>query len=64
MATRAGINRDVLAYGIILGLRMPGDRLYEPRLTRQFDVSRTPVPRALVELATAGLVEMRPYRST
>ena len=63
MATRAGKIRDVLEHEIISGLRMPGDRLDEPQLTRQFDVSRTPVREALVELATAGLVEMRPYRS-
>ena len=63
MVTRAGNIRDILEHEIISGARMPGDRLDEPRLTRQFDVSRTPVREALVELAGAGLVEMRPHRS-
>lgn len=63
MVTRANNIRDVLESEIISGLRQPGDRLDEPQLTRQFDASRTPVREALVELATAGLVEMQPHRS-
>lgn len=63
MVTRANNIRDALEHEIISGQRMPGDRLAEPQLTRQFEVSRTPVREALVELATAGLVEMQPHRS-
>ena len=63
MVTRAANIRDILEHEIISGTRMPGDRLDEPRLTRQFDASRTPVREALVELASAGLVEMHPHRS-
>ena len=63
MATRAGSIRNVLEREIVSGERMPGDRLDEPQLTRRFGVSRTPVREALVELATVGLVEMRPHRS-
>lgn len=63
MATRAGSIRNLLEREIVSGERMPGDRLDEPQLTRRFGVSRTPVREALVELATVGLVEMRPHRS-
>ncbi len=63
MTTRANTIRDLLEHEIISGERMPGDRLDEPQLTRRFDVSRTPVREALVELAAEGLVEMQPHRS-
>ncbi len=63
MATRANTIRELLEHEIISGERMPGDRLDEPQLTRRFDVSRTPVREALVELAAEGLVEMQPHRS-
>ena len=63
METRANSIRDALEQEIISGLQIPGERLDEPQLTRQFNVSRTPVREALVELATSGLVEMRPHRS-
>ena len=61
--TRANTIRDVLEREIISGIRLPGERLDEPQLTQRFDASRTPVREALVELATAGLVEMQPHRS-
>ena len=63
MVTRANNIRDVLESEIISGERQPGDRLDEPQLTARFNASRTPVREALVELATAGLVEMQPHRS-
>ena len=63
MVTRANNIRDVLESEIISGERQPGDRLDEPQLTARFNASRTPVREALVELATAGLVEMEPHRS-
>jgi DNA-binding GntR family transcriptional regulator len=63
MVTRANNIRDVLENEIISGVRQPGDRLDEPQLTRRFGASRTPVREALVELASAGLVEMQPHRS-
>ena len=63
MVTRANTIRDVLESEIISGIRLPGERLDEPQLTQRFDASRTPVREALVELATAGLVEMQPHRS-
>ena len=63
MVTRANNIRETLEHEIISGERQPGDRLDEPQLTKRFDASRTPVREALVELATAGLVEMQPHRS-
>ena len=63
MVTRANYIREILEHEIISGERLPGERLDEPQLTRQFNASRTPVREALVELATAGLIEMQPHRS-
>jgi len=63
MVTRASHIREILEHEIISGVRMPGERLDEPQLTKQFNASRTPVREALVELATAGLIEMQPHRS-
>jgi DNA-binding GntR family transcriptional regulator len=63
MATRANHIREILEHQIISGERLPGERLDEPQLTKQFNASRTPVREALVELATAGLIEMQPHRS-
>jgi len=45
---------------IFAGELVPGSRLDETRLAGRFGVSRTPVREALLKLASAGLVEMRP----
>ena len=45
---------------IFSGALLPGARLDESGLARRFGVSRTPVREALVQLAAAGLIEMRP----
>ena len=63
MITKANQIREILEHEIISGKRLPGERLDEPQLTKQFKASRTPVREALVELATAGLIEMQPHRS-
>ncbi|MBU1395206.1 MAG: GntR family transcriptional regulator [Gammaproteobacteria bacterium] len=47
---------------IVTGQYRPGMRLDEQILATEFGVSRTPVREALIQLATAGLVEMRPRR--
>ncbi|SDJ26710.1 GntR family transcriptional regulator [Lutimaribacter saemankumensis] len=48
---------------IVRGTYRPGDRLDEQSLADQFSVSRTPVREAIVKLASAGLVQLRPRRS-
>jgi DNA-binding GntR family transcriptional regulator len=45
---------------IFSGALAPGERLDEMGLARRFNVSRTPVREALMQLASSGLVEMRP----
>ena len=45
---------------IFSGALVPGERLDEMGLARRFGVSRTPVREALMQLASSGLVEMRP----
>ncbi len=53
-----------LADEIALGLHPPGSRLDEVGLAEHFEVSRTPVREALKQLATTGLVVMRPNRGS
>lgn len=45
---------------ILSGLLLPGERLDESGLAKRFGVSRTPVREALLQLASSGLIEMRP----
>lgn len=52
--------RHSLENEIFSGALMPGERLDETGLAKRFRVSRTPVREALVQLASSGLVEMRP----
>ncbi|WP_261403486.1 GntR family transcriptional regulator [Chenggangzhangella methanolivorans] len=51
-----------LSDAIMSGEFEPGDRLDEHSLADRFGVSRTPVREALRQLATSGLVEVRPRR--
>ena len=52
--------RQHLEREIFSGVLLPGERLDESSLARRFGVSRTPVREALLQLAAAGLIEMRP----
>lgn len=54
---------DDLAEAIMSGEFAPGSRLDEQHLAQRYAVSRTPVREALRQLATTGLIEMRPRRS-
>ena len=45
---------------IIAGDVQPGERLNEAELCRVYEVSRTPVREAFLQLAAVGLVELRP----
>jgi DNA-binding GntR family transcriptional regulator len=47
---------------IVTGVYPPGTRLDEQELAAGFGVSRTPVREALIQLASIGLVEIRPRR--
>lgn len=53
---------EQLANAIISGEYAPGCRLDEQQVAQRFGVSRTPVREALRQLATSGLIEMRPRR--
>ncbi|MFD1625553.1 GntR family transcriptional regulator [Azospirillum griseum] len=57
---RADQLRDLIEEDIASGRLAPGSRLEESALAERFNVSRTPVREALAQLASAGLVEMRP----
>lgn len=59
---RAQILREQLESDIAIGLYPAGTRLDEVSLAKRFDVSRTPIREALIELSVAGLVEIRPRR--
>jgi DNA-binding GntR family transcriptional regulator len=53
---------SAIADGILDGSLKPGIRLDEISLAQQHGVSRTPVREALRQLATSGLIDMRPRK--
>ncbi|MFK8250890.1 GntR family transcriptional regulator [Ancylobacter terrae] len=55
--------RDKIEEEILNGVFLPGERLDEVSLAERFGVSRTPAREALMQLASLGLVEIRPRRS-
>lgn len=57
---RADRIRQSLEQDIVTGALPPGARLDEVRLAERFEVSRTPVREALMQLAASGLVDIRP----
>lgn len=54
--------REALEDNIVAGRLRPGQRLDEVGLAERFQVSRTPIREALIQLASSGLVEIRPRR--
>ena len=62
VSERVSTLAKVLEQEIILGRLQPGERLDETSLAERFEVSRTPVREALRDLASIGLVEVRPRR--
>lgn len=61
-ARRAETLREILEGDIATGLYPAGTRLDEVTLANRFNVSRTPIREALIELSVSGLVEIRPRR--
>ncbi len=59
---RASPLKETLEQEIVTGELVPGTRLEEMGLAERFGVSRTPVREALNQLASIGLVEIRPRR--
>src|SRR5437016_10839463 len=60
--TRSGELRERIEEKIATGELRPGSRLDENELAAEFDVSRTPIREALIQLASVGIVQIRPRR--
>ena len=60
---RAETLREALEQDIVTGKFRPGDRLDEQSLAARFEVSRTPIREALMQLASTGLVELQARRA-
>ncbi|MBQ9331029.1 MAG: GntR family transcriptional regulator [Oscillibacter sp.] len=56
--------KDYIQQQIVEGAYRPGDRIVETRLARELNVSQAPVREAILELASIGLLEERPYSGT
>ena len=54
--------RDRIEERIVSGHYPPGTRLDEVELASTFNVSRTPIREALIQLSAAGLIDIRPRR--
>jgi len=62
LATHSDRLRKQIEENIATGVFPPGMRLDEAELSRQFEVSRTPVREALLQLSSIGITEIRPHR--
>lgn len=60
--TRSETLRESIEEMIAVGKLIPGQHLDETSLAEEFGVSRTPIREALIQLASMGIVEMRPRR--
>jgi DNA-binding GntR family transcriptional regulator len=54
--------REQIEEKIATGKLLPGQHLDETELANEFGASRTPIREALIQLASAGLVQIRPRR--
>jgi DNA-binding GntR family transcriptional regulator len=54
--------REQIEERIATGKLLPGQHLDETELATEFGASRTPIREALIQLASAGLVQIRPRR--
>ncbi|MEB0137448.1 MULTISPECIES: GntR family transcriptional regulator [unclassified Undibacterium] len=62
MKNRSTTLREEIEEMIAMGKLPPGQHLDETELAGLFGVSRTPIREALIQLASMGLVDMRPRR--
>lgn len=58
--TRADEVRQAIEEDIFLGRLRPGSRLDEESLAQRFNISRTPIREAILQLVHAGLVDKQP----
>lgn len=56
--------RNYIQSQIVNGIYQAGDRIVETQLARELNVSQAPVREAILELASMGLLEERPYSGT
>ncbi|WP_294855969.1 GntR family transcriptional regulator [uncultured Oscillibacter sp.] len=56
--------RNYIQSQIVSGIYRAGDRIVETQLARELNVSQAPVREAILELASMGLLEERPYSGT
>ena len=61
-STQAERLADAIAESVLSGEFQPGFRLDEYRLAERYGVSRTPVREALRQLASTGLIDVKPRR--
>jgi DNA-binding GntR family transcriptional regulator len=62
MKNRSETLRDAIEEMIAIGKLPPGHHLDEAELAAEFGVSRTPIREALIQLASMGLIVIRPRR--
>lgn len=62
MKNRSTELREALEEMIAVGALSPGQHLDETELAARFEVSRTPIREALIQLASMGVVVIRPRR--
>jgi DNA-binding GntR family transcriptional regulator len=62
-ARRSEQLREIIEERIATGIYLPGMQLDETELATEFEVSRTPIREALMQLSFAGLIYMQPRRS-
>lgn len=60
--TRSEELREKIEEAIATGTFAPGTKLDESQLAERFGVSRTPIREALIQLASTGILELRPRR--
>ncbi|CAN7276957.1 GntR family transcriptional regulator [Pseudoduganella sp. LjRoot289] len=62
MQNRSAELREAIEEMIAMGTLTPGQHLDETELAARFDVSRTPIREALIQLGSMGVVVIRPRR--